>query len=65
MSLGPKELYQVNKIVERKSSLILEYKYIHFQKKKVIISTTCDTKLFNCNKNYKFKENGLKVLVDS
>ena len=65
MSLGPKEQYQVNKIVERKSSLILEYKYIHFQKKKVIISTTCDTKLFNCNKNYKFKGNGLKVLLDS
>ena len=37
MSLGPKEQYQVNKIVERKSSLILEYKYIHFQKKKKLL----------------------------
>ena len=36
MSLGPKEQYQVNKILERKSSLILEYKYIHFQKKKLL-----------------------------
>ena len=44
MPVGPKEQHQVSKIVECKRSLILEFKYIHFQQKKVIISTTCDTK---------------------